>query len=137
MDDIAFVALGSNVGDRKQHLADALSRIEAIPGVELIAASSVEETDPLGPVAQGAYLNQMVALRTSLSPPDLLAALANAERSGGRVRSTRWGPRTIDLDIVKYARTTWDAPDLRVPHGEFDNREFWKRELAELEEVIN
>lgn len=135
--DIAFVALGSNVGDREKHLADARSRIEAIPGVQLVAASTVEETEPIGPVAQGAYLNQMVAIRTSLSPPELLAALASAERSGGRVRSTRWGPRTIDLDIVKYARTTWDEADLRVPHREFDNREFWKRELAELEEVIN
>jgi 2-amino-4-hydroxy-6-hydroxymethyldihydropteridine diphosphokinase len=136
MDDVAFVALGSNVGDRSQHLLDALRRIKGIPGVELIATSSVEETAPVGPVPQDSYLNQMVALRTSLSPPDLLSALHDAERRGGRIRSTRWGPRTIDLDIVKYARTTWETPDLRVPHGEIDNREFWQRELAQLEEVM-
>lgn len=136
MDDVAFVALGSNVGDRQKHLSDALRRIAEISGATLIAESSVDETDALGPVAQGPYLNQMVALRTSLTPPELLAALHMAERNGGRVRSTRWGPRTIDLDIVKYGRTTWNSPELQVPHIEIDNREFWRRELAELEEVM-
>jgi 2-amino-4-hydroxy-6-hydroxymethyldihydropteridine diphosphokinase len=135
MDDIAFVALGSNLGDRRQHLADALRRISLIPGVTCVAMSAVEETDPLGPVPQGPYLNQMIALRTSLSPPELLAALGRAEDEGGRTRSAQWGPRTIDLDIVKYARTRWSSPDLQVPHKEIDNRDFWQRELAELAEV--
>ncbi|MEO6863955.1 MAG: 2-amino-4-hydroxy-6-hydroxymethyldihydropteridine diphosphokinase [Gemmatimonadaceae bacterium] len=136
MDDIAFIALGSNLGDRQQHLRDALRRIADIPDAHFIAESSVEETQPVGPVAQGAFLNQMVAIRTSLTPPELLAVLHAAEAEGGRVRSTRWGPRTIDLDIVKYARTTWNSPELQVPHSEIDNREFWQRELAELEEVM-
>ena len=136
MDDIAFVALGSNLGDREQHLADARSRIRAIPGVSLIAESSVEETEPVGPVPQGPYLNQMVAVRTALTPPELLAELQQVERLGHRVRTARWGPRTIDLDIVKYAHTTWNTPDLQVPHGEIDNREFWQRELAELAELM-
>lgn len=136
MDDVAFVALGSNVGDRRQHISDALRRISEIPGVAPIALSAIEETDPLGTIAQGPYLNQMVAVRTSLSPPELLAALHEAERYGGRVRAKRWGPRTIDLDIVKYARTTWSSPDLQVPHIEIDNRDFWQRELAELAEVL-
>jgi 2-amino-4-hydroxy-6-hydroxymethyldihydropteridine diphosphokinase len=136
MDDVAFVALGSNLGDRQQHISDALARIAAIPGVELIRMSSVEETDPIGPPGQGPYLNQMIALRTSLTPQELLAALREVERLGGRVRSGRWGPRTIDLDIVKYARATWSSPELQVPHKEIDNRDFWQRELAELAEVI-
>lgn len=135
MDDIAFVALGSNMGERRQHLIDALRRISAIPGVTCLAASTIEETEPLGPMSQGRYLNQMIALRTSLSPPELLAALGRAEAEGGRRRTTRWGPRTIDLDIVKYARTCWSSPDLQVPHKEIDNRDFWQRELAELAEV--
>lgn len=135
MDDIAFVALGSNLGDRHQHLADALCRIASIPGVTCLAASTVEETEPVGPIAQGPYLNQMIALQTSLSPPELLAALGRAEAEGGRTRMTRRGPRTIDLDIVKYARTRWSSPDLQVPHKEIDNRDFWQRELAELAEV--
>jgi 2-amino-4-hydroxy-6-hydroxymethyldihydropteridine diphosphokinase len=135
MDDVAFVALGSNVGDRRKHLSDALSRIGRIPGVGILAATRPEETEPIGPVAQDSYLNQMVAVRTSLSPPELLEALHAAEREGGRVRTVRWGPRTIDLDIVKYSHTTWSSPELQVPHREIDNRDFWQRELAELAEV--
>ncbi len=136
MHDIAFVALGSNVGDRQRHLSDALHRISQIPGVTLLASSAVEETEPLGPIVQGRFLNQMVALRTSLTPQELLAELQGAERRGGRIRSAPWGPRTIDLDIVKYAHTTWNSSDLQVPHKEIDNREFWRSELAELEEVL-
>ncbi|MEO7041232.1 MAG: 2-amino-4-hydroxy-6-hydroxymethyldihydropteridine diphosphokinase [Gemmatimonadaceae bacterium] len=136
MDDIAFVALGSNIGDREGHLADARSRIAGIPGVVILSETAVEETAALGPVAQGPYLNQMIALRTSLAPTELLAGLHHVEALGGRVRTARWGPRTIDLDIVKYARTTWNSPELQVPHGEIDNRDFWQRELAELAEVM-
>lgn len=135
MDDVAFIALGSNVGDRQKHLLDAIRRISAIDGVTVLAMSAVEETAPIGPVAQDAFLNQMIAVTTSLTPPELMAALQDAERQGGRVRTVRWGPRTIDLDIVKYARTTWSSRDLQVPHKEIDNRDFWQRELAELAEV--
>lgn len=137
MDDIAFIALGSNVGDRQQHLADARRRIAEIAGTATVAVSTVEETEPLGDMAQERYLNQMVAVRTSLSPPELLAALHEIEQQGGRVRTTRWAPRSIDLDIVRYAHKTWDSSDLHVPHKEIDNRDFWQRELAELAEVLN
>lgn len=137
MDDIAFIALGSNVGDRARHIEDAVERISLIPESRILAKTSVEQTDPLGSVPQGPYLNQMVALRTSLAPPDLLSYLMAAEIAGGRMRSVRWAPRTIDLDIVKYAATVWDSPVLKVPHAELDNRHFWLRELAELEEVMN
>jgi 2-amino-4-hydroxy-6-hydroxymethyldihydropteridine diphosphokinase len=136
MDDLAFIALGSNIGDRQQHLDRALGRIAEIAGVQTVAVSSVEETEPLGAVEQGRYLNQMIAVRTSLSPLDLMTALQDVERTGGRVRSGRWGPRTIDLDIVKYERTTWESSDLQVPHREIDNRDFWQRELAELAEEL-
>lgn len=124
------------MGDRREHLARAIRGIAAVPGTELMAQSSIEETAPLGPVSQGAYLNQMVAVRTALPPDQLLVALHKVERAGGRVRTVRWGPRTIDLDIVKYAHTTWDSPELQVPHREMDNRDFWQRELAELAEVL-
>lgn len=135
MDDVAFVALGSNLGDRLEHLANARRRIAEISDVEILATSTIEETEPIGPIPQGAYLNQMMALRTSLDPPGLLAELHFVERCGGRERTLRWGPRTIDLDIVKYARTSWSSPELQVPHPEIANREFWQRELAELAEV--
>jgi len=133
--DIAFVALGSNLGDREQHLRDARARIAALPGVQLVAESLVEETVPVGSVPQGAYLNQMVALRTTLTPPELLTQLLDIERLGGRVRAERWGPRTIDLDIVKYLGTSWQSPSLTVPHSQLSSRDFWQRELAELEHV--
>lgn len=133
--DIAYVALGSNVGDRDQHLRDARERIAALDQVVVLGASTIEETAPIGPPAQGAYLNQMLALRTTLTPPELLARLLDIERAGGRVRDVRWGPRTIDLDIVKYGCTTWQSSTLTVPHVELPHREFWHRELAELEHV--
>lgn len=131
-DDVAYVALGSNVGDREAHLATARERIAAIPGVAMIAATPPEETAPVGPVAQRAFLNQMVALRTSLAPRGLLEALHAIEEAGGRERTVRWGPRTIDLDIVAFEEVVVREPDLTVPHPELANRDFWQRELALL-----
>jgi len=129
------VALGSNLGDRDAHLAHARKRLGALPGTRLIAASRVEETAPLagGPVAQGPYLNQMVLLETSLSPADLLAQCRAIEAERGRERRERWGPRTLDLDIVRYGSTIVREPNLTIPHPELPNRDFWQREIAELE----
>lgn len=132
--DVAYVALGSNLGDRARHLADALERMGEIPGVVVLRASPVEETEPLGPPGQGRYLNQMVALRTTLSPRELLEALQSIERAGGRVRAERWGPRTIDLDIVAFGRRTCDESGLVVPHPALAQRDFWQRELAAVRE---
>lgn len=132
MTDIAYIALGSNLGDRAAHLAGARSALAALPGSRVIAASSVEETAPIGDVPQGPYLNQMIALETTLSPRALLEQLQDIERAAGRVRTVHWGPRTLDLDIVMYDARTIDEPDLRVPHPELPHRDFWQRELAEL-----
>jgi 2-amino-4-hydroxy-6-hydroxymethyldihydropteridine diphosphokinase len=132
MAEWAFVALGSNVGDRRAHLAFARERLARLPGTTLVAASAIEETAPLGPVPQDDYLNQMVLLRTELAPHALLAACAAIERATGRERTVRWGPRTLDLDIVRYAETAVSDADLTVPHPELPHRPFWQRELAEL-----
>lgn len=132
MTDVAYVALGSNVGDRTAHLARARAALRELPRTLIIGESTVEETAPLGPVPQGPYLNQMVAVETSLSPHELLAALQSIEAREGRVRGERWGPRTLDLDIVRFAKQVVDTPELRVPHPELANRDFWQRELAEL-----
>lgn len=129
----AYVALGSNVGDRAAHLAHARARLGALPGTRLLAVSRVEETAPLGPVAQGAYLNQMVLLETSLSPVELLAHCRAIETERGRERRERWGPRTLDLDIVRYGARTVREPDLTIPHPELPNRRFWQREIEEIE----
>ena len=132
MRDIAYIALGSNLGDREEYLERARSALAALPGTRLLRASSVEETAPVGDVLQGPYLNQMVAIETELAPRELLDRLHEIERSAGRVRGVRWGPRTLDLDIVMFNGTTVNEPDLLVPHRELPYRDFWQRELAEL-----
>ena len=129
----AFVALGSNIGDREAHLAHARARLGSLPGTRLVAVSRVEETKPIGPVAQGLYLNQMVLLETSLRPEELLVQCRAIEAERGRERRERWGPRTLDLDIVRYGARTVREPDLTIPHPELPNRDFWRREIAELE----
>ena len=129
----AFVALGSNLGDREGHLAAARAALAALPRTRLVAASRVEETAPLGGMDQPAYLNQMVALETRLEPRALLAACHAIEHSRGRVRTEPWGARTLDLDIVRYGDRRVDEPDLIIPHPGLPHRDFWQRELAELE----
>jgi 2-amino-4-hydroxy-6-hydroxymethyldihydropteridine diphosphokinase len=129
----AFVALGSNVGDRAACLAFARQRLAMLPSTELIAESAVEETDPLGPVPQGQFLNQMVLLRTQLTPHELLMLCQEVEDACGRDRRERWGPRALDLDIVRYGDHSMNDASLTLPHPELSNRPFWQRELAELE----
>jgi 2-amino-4-hydroxy-6-hydroxymethyldihydropteridine diphosphokinase len=130
-----YVALGSNLGDRTAHLAHARARLAELPGTRVVAISSVEETAPLGPVTQGPYLNQMVLLETTLSPADLLAHCRTIEAERGRERPARerWGPRTLDLDIVRYGARIVREPDLTLPHPELPKRDFWQREIAEIE----
>lgn len=132
MVDVAYIALGSNLGDRDAHLARARAALAALPESRIIGESSIEETAPLGPIEQPSYLNQMVAVETSLAPRELLAHLHAIESREGRVRRERWGPRTLDLDIVRFERQVVDEVDLHVPHAELPNRAFWQRELDEL-----
>jgi 2-amino-4-hydroxy-6-hydroxymethyldihydropteridine diphosphokinase len=132
MRDVAYIALGSNVGDRAGYLALARQGLAAIPRSRLRAVSSIEETLPLGPVPQGPYLNQMAALETDLDPDDLLDALHAIEQAAGRVRRERWGPRTLDLDIVLFENERVSTPRLVVPHPALPERDFWQRGLGEL-----
>ena len=129
----AYVALGSNLGDRAAHLAAARTALARLPGTRLVAASGVEETAPLGGKAQPAYLNQMVLLETRLDPRALLEACQAIEHAEGRIRGERWGSRTLDLDIVRFGDRRVAEPDLIIPHPELDHRDFWQRELAELQ----
>lgn len=129
----AFLALGSNLGDRRGNLDYGLEQLAALPSTEVIRVSSAMETEPLGPLGQGHYLNQMVLLKTELSPRQLLERCQEVERRAGRVRKERWGPRTLDVDIVRYGDAEIREVDLVVPHPEIPNREFWQSELAELE----
>lgn len=130
--EVAYIALGTNVGDRERHLEAARAALAALPGSRLLAESAIEETPPIGPIAQGNYLNQMVALETSLEPEQLLDELLRIERLEGRERRERWGPRTLDLDIVSFGNQTVATDRLTVPHPQLANRGFWQRELTEL-----
>jgi 2-amino-4-hydroxy-6-hydroxymethyldihydropteridine diphosphokinase len=127
------VALGSNLGDRDAHLRVAREALASLPNTSLVAASTIEETLPLGGMDQPRYLNQMVLLETGLEPHDLLQALHAIERQEGRERTERWGARTLDLDIVRFGNRRVNERDLIIPHPGLLDRDFWQRELAEIE----
>lgn len=130
----AWVALGSNLGDRAEHLRFARATLSGLPGVVLLRATPVEETAPLGGLDQPAYLNQMLLVETTLSPAALLDACHAVERAAGRERSVAWASRTLDLDLVRYGDRTCDLPGLTLPHPGLRDRTFWAREIALLEE---
>ena len=132
MRDVAYIALGSNLGQREVFLAQARRAIAALANTRVLGQTEAEETAPIGPIAQGPFLNQMVAIETELSPQDLLAELKRIETDAGRERTTRWGPRTLDLDIVLFEQQSVREPGLTIPHPELSNRDFWLRELTTL-----
>lgn len=127
-----YLALGSNLGDREAYLAFARERLAAMPGTELLGASAIEETAPLSGRAQPLYLNQMIALDTTLAPRALLDACHRIEGEAGRQRQARWESRTLDLDLVRYAGVVMDEPELTLPHPALGDRQFWRAELVEL-----
>jgi 2-amino-4-hydroxy-6-hydroxymethyldihydropteridine diphosphokinase len=128
-----FVALGSNLGERAAYLAAARDALGALPGTRVLAASSIEETEPLGGMEQPPYLNQMLLLETTMPPRVLMHAGQAIEEANGRVRLAHWGSRTLDIDIVRYGDLSLAEPDLVLPHPGLAMREFWQREIAELE----
>ena len=128
----AYVALGSNLGDREAALQFAREQIAGLPGTVIRAASTIGETAPLRELDQPAYLNQMLALDTSLAPKKLLVACHRIEAEAGRTRTARWESRTLDIDIVRYGALVLDDPALVLPHPGLLEREFWHRELDEL-----
>lgn len=130
-----YVALGSNLGDRAAILEKARAALAKLPLTTIVAASTVEETEPVGPAGQGKYLNQMLLLETSLDPSRFLAQLHKIENDNGRVRNEKWGPRTLDLDIVRFGTRRLRDIELIVPHPEFPNRDWWQRQLTELEQL--
>lgn len=132
----ADVALGSNLGDRAAWLTSARAALSLLPGTRILAASSIEETIPFGPAAQGPYLNQMLALESALPPAALLHALQGIERRLGRIRRERWGARAIDLDLVRVGSVTMRSTGLVLPHPGLPHRAFWQRELAELDRAL-
>jgi 2-amino-4-hydroxy-6-hydroxymethyldihydropteridine diphosphokinase len=129
----AFVGIGSNLGDREAHLRRAIELLSAEEGIQVAAVSTIRETEPVGPVEQGRFLNGAVRVETDLSPRELLERLLGIEEQMGRVRRERFGPRTIDLDLLVYGDETVDDPGVTVPHPRLQERRFALEPLAELD----
>lgn len=132
-DEVVTVALGSNLGDRPSHLAAGLRGLSSTPGTTLIRLSRVFETEPVGPPGQGPYLNAVVQLVTELAPEPLLARMQEIEDADGRERNTeRWGPRTLDLDLLLFGDRRIRDTGLTVPHPGLAERLFVLAPLCDL-----
>ena len=130
----AFIGLGANLGEREETLRRALDLLAAEPGLELRRVSTFRETEPVGYLDQPRFVNAAAEVETELSAADLLALLLDVERRLGRVRGgPRFGPRTIDLDLLLYGDETIREPGLRVPHPRLHERRFALEPLAELD----
>lgn len=130
----AYVGVGTNLGDRAAMIRAAVEQLRLEQGVEVVAVSSIRETDPVGLVEQPRFLNAAVALETELSARQLLDRLLGIERQLGRTRAgPRFGPRTIDLDLLVYGDARIDEPGLEVPHPRLHERLFALEPLADLD----
>jgi len=127
------VGLGANLGDREVTLERAVALLDAVDGAEVIEVSTLRETDPVGVVDQPRFLNGVAAVHTTLSARELLDALLEIERTLGRARKERWGPRIVDLDLLVYGNEIVDEPGFRVPHPRLHERRFALDPLAELD----
>jgi 2-amino-4-hydroxy-6-hydroxymethyldihydropteridine diphosphokinase len=130
----AYIGVGANLGDREATMRAALAALDATPGIRVVAVSSFRETDPVGYVDQPRFLNAAAALDTELDARGLLDALLSVERGLGRTREgPRYGPRTIDLDLLLFGDAELDEPGLTVPHPRLHERAFVLEPLAELD----
>ncbi|MGM9562434.1 MAG: 2-amino-4-hydroxy-6-hydroxymethyldihydropteridine diphosphokinase [Phascolarctobacterium sp.] len=127
----AYIALGSNLGDKEENLRRALELLEE-HGVEVVKVSTFICTEPYGVTDQPQFLNAVCQVRTSLEPLALLHTLLGIEQEMGRVRLRHWGERNIDLDLLLYEDVVMDTPELKLPHPDMQNRDFVLLPLAEI-----
>ena len=132
----AFVGLGSNLGEREAQIRQALEAMAALPETELVRASSLYDTEPVGDTDQPNFLNAVAELETDLTAQQLLWNLLLIEKRLGRERTRRWGPRTIDLDLLTYGGEVIEEGNLRVPHPELTRRAFVLVPLVELDPLL-
>jgi 2-amino-4-hydroxy-6-hydroxymethyldihydropteridine diphosphokinase len=133
----AYLGVGANLGDRGATIEAAVELLDAVADVRVVARSTLRETEPWGPVEQPPYLNGAIVVDTTLAPRALLDALLEIERRLGRVRDgERWGPRTIDLDLLLYEDEVIDEPGLELPHPRLHERAFVLEPLAELDPTL-
>lgn len=130
---LAFIGIGSNMGDREQLLKEAISHLHNPSAIDVVCCSSMYETEPVGYIEQAAFLNMVVAVRTTCSAHELFECMVNIEQKLGRARNIRWGPRTIDLDLLMYGDEELTSEDLIIPHPRMHERGFV---LIPFQEVI-
>ncbi|KDR94420.1 2-amino-4-hydroxy-6-hydroxymethyldihydropteridinediphosphokinase [Peptoclostridium litorale DSM 5388] len=128
----AFISLGSNMGDRLLNLKNAIEKIQGLEDTNVLSKSSVYETEPWGLEEQDSFLNMCINIETGLSPRELLQKLLGIESELGRKRIIRWGPRTIDLDILIYDDISVEEEDLLIPHPRISERAFVLMPLEEI-----
>ena len=128
----AYVAFGSNLGDKKKFLDDGIQGLRDTPSCEVEAVSEYLVTEPYGDVEQDEFLNGVLKLRTLLTPEELLDRLHELEAAANRERIIHWGPRTLDLDILFYDNEIIDTPDLHIPHIDMENRDFVLKPMDEI-----
>lgn len=134
MTEEVFIGIGSNLGNRKENIERAIGFLEKIEGVKVEKISSIIETEPEGGPPQPMYLNGVIKIKTTLSPQNLLSSLQEIERKLGRVRKERFGPRTIDLDILLYGDRIVNEPNLQIPHPKMWSRNFVLIPLSEVKD---
>lgn len=129
----AYVAFGSNMGEKENYIKRALEKIEE-KGIKIIKVSPIYETEPYGVLDQDSFLNGVVKIESNLTPENLIEVLLDIEKQLDRIRERRWGPRTIDLDIIFYDGFIINEENLIIPHRDMENREFVLKPLCDIDE---
>ena len=129
---IAYIGLGSNMGDREEYLKGAIRAIDSLEDVRVCQQASILETEPYGYLEQDPFLNTVISVETLLEPEELLARLMQIEKDAGRTREIHWGPRTLDLDLLLYDDRILTSPDLVIPHPGIEKRKFVLDPLCEI-----
>jgi 2-amino-4-hydroxy-6-hydroxymethyldihydropteridine diphosphokinase len=128
----ALIGAGANLGDRETTLCSAIEQLRANPAIPMLVVSPFYETDPVGVTDQPLFLNLVLGVETSLTPEELLGTLQAQEKSAGRVRDVRWGPRTLDLDLLAFEDETRASPGLQLPHPRMLERAFVTTPLRDV-----
>ena len=136
MENTAFIAIGSNIGDRIEYLGNAVKQVNQHEKIKVVNASSIYETDPVGYTDQDPFLNMVIQVKTDLGPYKLLDELLLIEGKLGRKREIKWGPRTLDLDILLYNQENIKSEKLIVPHPRMQERAFVMVPLLEIDSYI-
>ncbi|SEN83712.1 2-amino-4-hydroxy-6-hydroxymethyldihydropteridinediphosphokinase [Mesobacillus persicus] len=137
MDNIAYIGVGSNIGNRLDYISEAVKRLDHHKEIKVVNTSSIYETDPVGYTNQASFLNMVIKIRTTLAPLALLESLLFIEEELGRKREIKWGPRTLDLDILLYNQENIKSEKLMIPHPRMLERAFVIVPLLEVDLQLN